>query len=70
MESEETKKLNEQLRLISEREDMFKSLGKEVYVNYLMATDMIKMKEFDQKMREIEDKLGELGVMLTSEDYE
>lgn len=51
--------IDEQLKLIAKREDMFKELGREFYANYKLNNSDLSymMDKFDSDLKEIEDKI-------------
>jgi hypothetical protein len=53
-------KATEILKLFGERESLFKELGRDTYLNWILGKENKEIREFDRKIREIETKINEM----------
>jgi len=58
------------LKLYAKREDMFKELGKENYLNWIMGVNTTSMTEFDKKIKELDDEIQQTELELNELEKE
>jgi hypothetical protein len=44
-------------KLYADKENLFKSLGREVYMAWIMGVDKKEIKEFDARIKELDEKI-------------